>query len=233
MQIAWLGNWLETEQRVKNSVATQLESYDELFEGSVFAELTQLLPDGATLFASSSMPVRDMDTFFGSSEHRIRFLANRGANGIDGVVSSALGAGAGSEGPLVLVIGDIAFYHDMNGLLAAKLHKLNATIVLINNDGGGIFSFLPQAAYPEHFEQLYGTPHGLDFRHTAELYGAKYTVASDWGSFREALTQSMAQGGLNIVEVQTDRERNVVLHRAVWQAVSAELRSLSIQNVDR
>ena len=121
------------------------------------------------------------------------------------------------------MIGDVAFYHDMNGLLAAKLHKLNATIVLINNNGGGIFSFLPQADYPDHFEQLYGTPHGLDFRHAAELYGAGYTLAADWPAFREAVSGSISAGGLNIVEVQTSRERNVILHRAVWQAVSAAL----------
>jgi 2-succinyl-5-enolpyruvyl-6-hydroxy-3-cyclohexene-1-carboxylate synthase len=181
------------------------------------------MPDGATLFASSSMPVRDMDTFFRGSERRIRFMANRGANGIDGVVSSALGASAGSDGPLVLVIGDIAFYHDMNGLLAAKLHELHATIVLINNDGGGIFSFLPQADYPEHFEQLYGTPHGLDFRNAAEMYGADYTLADNWNVFRAAVATGIKQGRLNIVEVQTDRQRNVVLHRAIWQAVSVAL----------
>lgn len=219
----WLEHWLQTDRQTRVAINTQIMSYDEWFEGSIFAELGTLLPDGATLYTSSSMPVRDMDTFLAASDRRIRFMANRGANGIDGVVSSALGASAGSEGSLVLVIGDIAFYHDMNGLLAAKLHQLNATIILINNDGGGIFSFLPQADYPDHFEQLYGTPHGLDFRHAAEMYGAKYVVAENWNSFHETVTAGIQQGGLNIVEVQTDRQRNVVLHRAIWQVVSAAL----------
>jgi 2-succinyl-5-enolpyruvyl-6-hydroxy-3-cyclohexene-1-carboxylate synthase len=211
------------ERQAHMAITQQLASFDDQFEGGVFAELATLLPDGATLYASSSMPVRDMDTFFPGSDRAIRFLSNRGANGIDGVISSALGAGAASGGPLVLVIGDLAFYHDMNGLMAARLHRLNATLVLINNDGGGIFSFLPQAAYPEHFEQLFGTPHGLDFRLAADLYGAQYTCAANWDSFRRAVSQGLASGGLNIVEVRTDRERNVRQHRAVWQAVASAL----------
>jgi 2-succinyl-5-enolpyruvyl-6-hydroxy-3-cyclohexene-1-carboxylate synthase len=221
----WLDHWLALDQGAQTAIEQQLASFNDLFEGSVFTELAEVLPDGATLYASSSMPVRDLDTFFAASQRRLRFLANRGANGIDGVVSSALGASAASQNgaPLVLVIGDLAFYHDMNGLMAARLHHLNATIVLINNDGGGIFSFLPQAAYPEHFEQLFGTPHGLDFRQAAALYNATYTHASDWSSFRQAVRQGINGSGLHIVEVQTNRERNVQQHRAVWKAVSTAL----------
>jgi 2-succinyl-5-enolpyruvyl-6-hydroxy-3-cyclohexene-1-carboxylate synthase len=225
---SWLAQWRDIEQRMKSVIAGQLSEFEDVFEGSVFAELATLLPDGASLFASSSMPVRDMDTFFPANGKTIRFLANRGANGIDGVVSSALGVCAAcretGSGPLVLVIGDIAFYHDMNGLLAAKLHGLNATIILVNNDGGGIFSFLPQADHPQHFEQLFGTPHDLDFRHSAALYGARYTRVADWSDFRTAVAQGIASQGLNIVEVQTNRDRNVQQHRAIWKVVSAALK---------
>jgi 2-succinyl-5-enolpyruvyl-6-hydroxy-3-cyclohexene-1-carboxylate synthase len=225
----WLGSWHALEQGARSAIDQQLATFDDMFEGGVFAELAGLLPDGATIYASSSMPVRDLDTFFAGNGRRLRFLANRGANGIDGVVSSALGASAASEigAPLILVIGDLALYHDMNGLLAAKLHHLNATIVLINNDGGGIFSFLPQAAYPEHFEQLFGTPHGLDFRKAAALYDASYTCVADWDSFRQAVMQGVNGSGLNIVEVQTNRERNVQQHRAVWKAVSTALAGIA------
>jgi 2-succinyl-5-enolpyruvyl-6-hydroxy-3-cyclohexene-1-carboxylate synthase len=225
----WLGDWMALEQGAHSAIEEQLASADDLFEGGVFAELTRLLPDGATIYASSSMPVRDLDTFFAGNSRRLRFLANRGSNGIDGVVSSALGASAANDtgDPLVLVIGDLAFYHDMNGLLATKLHHLNATIVLINNDGGGIFSFLPQAAYPEHFEQLFGTPHGLDFRKAAALYDARYTSVADWGGFRQAVMQGVNGNGLHIVEVQTNRERNVQQHRAVWKAVSTALAGIT------
>ena len=187
---AWLESWCEVDRLSRRAIAQFVDDVDEPFEGRVFAELADMLPDGATLWASSSMPVRDLDTFLPGNERKLRFLSNRGANGIDGVISSALGASSVSSGPLVLTIGDIAFYHDMNGLLAAKLHGLNATIILINNDGGGIFSFLPQAAYPEHFEDLFGTPHGLDFRPAAELYGASYHLSDGWDDFRQSVTSA-------------------------------------------
>lgn len=219
----WLKEWGDMNARTNAAVSAQTAGYDEFFEGRVFAELGDCLPDGATCFASSSMPVRDLDTFFPSNGRKIRFLSNRGANGIDGVVSTALGAGAAGVGPLVLVVGDLAFYHDMNGLLAAKMHKLNALVVLIQNDGGGIFSFLPQAAYPAHFEQLFGTPHGLDFEHAAELYGATFCDAGNWEMFRAAVREGLRAEGLKIVQVKTNRERNVTMHRAVWQAVSAAI----------
>ena len=153
-------------------------------------------------------------------------LANRGANGIDGVVSTALGAAAAGDaeaGPLVLVIGDIAMYHDMNGLLAAKRHALDLTVVVLNNDGGGIFSFLPQAAEPAHFEELFGTPHGLSFAPVAETYGARYALAADSDALRRGVTAGVSGHGLHIVEFRTDRVRNVALHREAWSAVANAL----------
>jgi 2-succinyl-5-enolpyruvyl-6-hydroxy-3-cyclohexene-1-carboxylate synthase len=224
----WLENWRAVDRTTRAAIADQLDAIDEPFEGRVFADLAELMPDGATLWASSSMPVRDLDTFFPASERSICFLSNRGANGIDGVISSALGASTVSAGPLLLAIGDIAFYHDMNGLLAAKLHRLNATIVLLNNDGGGIFSFLPQSEHPEHFEALFGTPHGLDFRPVAEMYGASYRLTSGVDDFRAAVNAALNEAGLKIIEVRTERERNVELHRDVWRAVAVALRDALI-----
>lgn len=220
----WLDLWRNVNQRARQAMATRIEQFDEPFEGRVFTELAACLPGAVTCYVSSSMPVRDLDTFFPGDDRAIRFLANRGANGIDGVVSSALGASAVTDDPLVLVIGDLAFYHDLNGLLAAKLHHLRATIILINNDGGGIFSFLPQAAYPEHFEQLFGTPHGLDFRPAAQMYDAVFHQPRTWEAFRSAVKTGLQSEGLTIVEVKTSRERNVVMHRQVWAAVGTALR---------
>lgn len=219
-QTLWAAAWRRADRLAREAIAARLATLEELFEGKVFAELAGLLPDGATLYAGNSMPVRDLDTFFPSSSRSVRFMGNRGANGIDGVVSSALGASAATGGPLVLVIGDLSFYHDANGLLAAKQHGLSATIVLLNNNGGGIFSFLPQAADPAHFEMLFGTPHGLDFRPLAEMYGATFTRVETWEEFRTAVQRGIAEGGLHIVEVPTERQRNVALHRAMWQAVA-------------
>ena len=190
----------------------------------MLAELAGLLPPGATLFAGNSMPVRDLDAFFPGGSRPVRFLANRGASGIDGVVSSALGASAVRPGPLVLVIGDLSFYHDMNGLLAARRFGLLATVVLLNNDGGGIFSLLPQAEDPEHFEELFGTPHGLDFRYAAEMYGLVYHRVDCRDDFRAAVRESMASEGVTVLEDRTDRRANARLHRELWQGAAQAIR---------
>ena len=224
---AWLRAWQEADERVGTALAQYTASATEPFEGGALAATVAALPDGSSLFVSSSMPVRDLDAFAAGDERALRVLANRGANGIDGVVSSALGAAAGGRelgaGPLVLVIGDLAFYHDMNGLLAAKLHGLDATIVLLNNDGGGIFSFLPQAARAEHFELLFGTPHGLTFEPAARMYGARYTAVTSVEALRDAAAAGIAARGLHIVEMRTDRARNVALHGEAWAAVARAL----------
>jgi 2-succinyl-5-enolpyruvyl-6-hydroxy-3-cyclohexene-1-carboxylate synthase len=228
----WSRRWRQVDEVAGAALGRYTASLAELFEGRALAEVAQCVPEGGTLFVSSSMPVRDLDSFGRGDGRTLRFLANRGANGIDGVVSTALGASAAledSDGPLVLVIGDIAFYHDMNGLLAAKLHGLDATIVVINNDGGGIFSFLPQAAHGADFELLFGTPHGLSFAPVAELYGAQYFHLEKIEELREAVVRGTSGKGLHIIELHTDRERNVILHREAWDAVGTALDALCLK----
>lgn len=222
---SWARRWTRLNGVAREAVQQHLAALDEPFEGKVFSELAHVLPDHAILYVSNSMPVRDLDAFFPAVPRAIRVLGNRGASGIDGIVSSALGVAAVSQGPVVLVLGDLAFYHDMNGLLAAKLHHLRATIVLLNNDGGGIFSFLPQAAYPEHFEALFGTPTGLDFRAAAELYGAAFARARDWPAFHEEIQEGLEGEDLRIIEVAAGRDRNVSLHQAAWAAAASALRA--------
>jgi len=219
---AWAQAWLEAERRTQATIVTHLAALERMAEGKVFAELAAALPTSTTLYVGNSMPIRDLDTFFPGGPRPIRILGNRGANGIDGIVSSALGAST-AGGPLVLVIGDLSFYHDMNGLLAAKLHGLDATIVLLNNDGGGIFHFLPQAGERDVFEAVFGTPTGLDFAPAVAMYGGQMHRPTDWPTFRRALADSLATGGLNVIEVRTEREQNVADHRAIWPAVSAAL----------
>ena len=219
----WLDGWLEVAQRTATALTERMASLSDLFEGRVLAAMSDKLPDGADLFVGNSMPVRDLDSFFGGSDRAIRLMANRGANGIDGVVSTALGVAAVSDGPTVLVLGDLSAYHDMNGLLAAKLHRLNVTVVVLNNDGGGIFSFLPQAAYKDSFEQLFGTPHGLDFEPASRMYGADYRRVTDWADFEASLDHALHTDGLKLIEVPTDRATNVTLHREMWAAVHQNL----------
>jgi 2-succinyl-5-enolpyruvyl-6-hydroxy-3-cyclohexene-1-carboxylate synthase len=226
----WVAMWREAERVTRRTLERVIQDFDELFEGRVFTELAGLLPDGATLYTGNSMPVRDLDTFFGGSERHIRFMGNRGANGIDGLISSALGASAGAaeSESTVLVVGDLSFFHDLNGLLAARLHRLNLTIVLINNDGGGIFSFLPQAAFPEHFEQLFGTPTGLNFRLAVQMFGGRFQRVEDWKQFREAVNLGRATGGLHVIEVPTERASNVRMHRQLWEATGRALNERAV-----
>jgi 2-succinyl-5-enolpyruvyl-6-hydroxy-3-cyclohexene-1-carboxylate synthase len=220
----WAASWVRANAIARRAISEHLARLGELFEGKVFSSLPELLAEGTLLYAGNSMPVRDLDTFLPGSNRALRCLSNRGANGIDGVVSSALGASAAGVGPVVLVIGDISFYHDLNGLLAAGKHALELLVVLVNNDGGGIFSFLPQADMdPADFELLFGTPHGLDFRPFVEGYGGRLVRVEDWAGFASAVADGLARGGLQVVEVPTERARNVVLHRQVWRVVAQAL----------
>ncbi|HEY7951747.1 MAG TPA: thiamine pyrophosphate-dependent enzyme, partial [Solirubrobacteraceae bacterium] len=156
---------------------------------------------------------------------------NRGANGIDGTVSSAFGAAAAGEGPIVLLIGDVALAYDISGLLAHRRLGLDLTVVLLNNEGGGIFDFLPvgrsqtaqrDGVYTEHI----ATPTGLDFAQAASLYGLGHECVADLSAFRTALEQSFEDGadrGAHIIEVRTERAANVELHRQAWEAVAGAL----------
>jgi 2-succinyl-5-enolpyruvyl-6-hydroxy-3-cyclohexene-1-carboxylate synthase len=217
---SWRAQWITAGRQTRATLQAQLRQHAEFSEPRVFAELAELIPSGATLFVGNSMPVRDLDTFFPGNKQALRFLANRGVSGIDGVVSTALGVSAVSSTPVFITIGDLSFYHDLNGLLAAKLHQLRATIVLLHNDGGGIFSFLPQAQDPEHFEELFGTPHGLDFRPAADMYGLNYRRPANWDEFRVAVRQSLDCPGVTLIEVRTERRANAALHRRLWDVVS-------------
>lgn len=195
------------------------------FEGQVFAELARHLQGGEVLFLGNSMPVRDADSFLPAGSPRVKVLANRGVSGIDGVVSSAVGASAGTGRRTVLVIGDVSFFHDQNGLLAAKQFGVDLTVVLVNNDGGGIFSFLPQAVYPETFA-YFRTSHGLDFSHTVALYGGTLHRPSDWASLAQSLENAREQGGLQVIELRTDVDANVAIHREVVGRVQAAVREV-------
>lgn len=214
----WGAQWKKLNEISQSYLMTEGRK-DGLFEGQVIIELQEILPDTATIFMGNSMPVRDLDTFFFVTDKNIRIMANRGANGIDGLVSSALGASVVCS-PLVLVIGDVSFFHDLNGLLAAKLHQLNITIIVCNNNGGGIFSFLPQAKHEKHFEMLFGTPTGLDFEQAVHMYGGTFSRISNWQDFRAQVSESIVAKGFSVIEVPTERAKNADLHRKLWQSLA-------------
>ncbi|MCD6057351.1 MAG: 2-succinyl-6-hydroxy-2,4-cyclohexadiene-carboxylic acid synthase/2-oxoglutarate decarboxylase [Thermomicrobiales bacterium] len=222
----WLDAWKAVDRATAAAIESALALEEDPFEGRAAAEVAALLPEGATLVVGNSMPIRDVDAFVRGDQRRLRIVSNRGANGIDGVISSALGAAAVAAGPVVLLIGDLSFLHDLNGLLAASKFGLDATVVVLNNDGGGIFSFLPQAEQLDAttFESLFGTPTGFDVAAAARLFGASYARPGDWGAFRRELCRAIGGRGLAVIELATDRERNVTQHRAVWAAVVEALR---------
>ena len=184
------------------------------------------LPDGATLVVSSSMPVRDVERY-AAPRTGVRVLANRGANGIDGVVSTAVGVAAGTGGPTALLIGDVAFLHDSNGLLGAAARGVDRVCVVDDNDGGGIFSFLPQAtSLPgDRFERLFGTPHGLDLVALAAAYGVEARAVEPGDTGAEAAA-ALAKGGAHVLVARTDRVANVAAHAAVDDAVAAAVEAL-------
>jgi 2-succinyl-5-enolpyruvyl-6-hydroxy-3-cyclohexene-1-carboxylate synthase len=226
MAAEWLESWRAADRITREAIEQALVHHDDLSEGGVASDVAALLPDGATLIAGNSMPIRDVDAFVRGDQRRLRVLGNRGANGIDGMTSTALGAAAVAEGPVVLLVGDLSFLHDIGGLMAANLFQLSATIVVVNNDGGGIFSFLPQAEQIDAptFETLFGTPTGFDIGTAARLFGASHARPHTRCAFRRDFSRALVEPGLSIVEVVTDRTKNVAQHRAVWATVAEALR---------
>jgi 2-succinyl-5-enolpyruvyl-6-hydroxy-3-cyclohexene-1-carboxylate synthase len=218
---SWLDAWRAADATVAQAMIETLG--DELSEPLVAAKLGGWLGPEAALFVASSMPVRDVEEFFPARRAGPRVLSNRGANGIDGTVSAAFGTAAVAGGPVVLLIGDVALAHDMGGLLAARRLGLGLTVVLLNNDGGGIFHFLPVAKERDAFEAHVATPHGLDFVHAAALYGCGYERPGDLAALRAAVAAGIAGPGTTIIEVRTDRSENLALHRRVADAARAAL----------
>lgn len=199
------------------------------FDGAVVYDVVDLIPDGSTLFAGNSLPVRHLDQFGKPTNKRIFAYANRGASGIDGNISTALGAGeARPDKPLVAIVGDITFYHDMNGLLAVHRCGVPVTIVLLNNDGGGIFHRLPISKFDPDFTDYFITAHGLDYSHSAKLYGLDYIRADTRDAFRQAFTESVTNRTSTIIEVCTDAQADLKRRNEIVSTVHARLKELKL-----
>ena len=217
---AWVRSWGLAESAAQQAITATLQP-EPLLEAGLARVLGEAVGPGAVLYASNSMPVRDLDAFLAPHGRVPRVVAHRGTNGIDGVVSAAAGmAAAGSEG-IVLLAGDLAVLHDLGGLLGAVRLGIDLTIVVPTNGGGGIFSFLPIAtAVPEPvFEQFFDTPHGTDLSVVVTGLGARHHRADDEATLREALATCRASGGVGVVEVPVDTEANVAQHRLLERSV--------------
>lgn len=218
---SWSEPFLRAEAAARDAVARHLARTDGITEGGAVAALALAAPAETALYMGNSMPIRDLDLFVPASAKRLRVLANRGANGIDGVLSSALGASAAGSAPVLAVVGDLSFHHDLNGLAAARAHGIAATIVVVNNDGGGIFSFLPISRHGDAFERLVATPHGLTFEHAAALYGIPYETPASLDELASSARESLERRETRILEIASDRARNRADHEALWADVIA------------
>lgn len=203
--VAFLARW----QTVKTTLTKTIASTD-MTEVALPLAMTSL-PADSQLFVANSMPIRDMDNYFMPTQ-AIRVMANRGANGIDGTVSTAFGMAMTGK-PTTFLTGDLTLFHDMNGLMMAHQAQLDLTIVVVNNQGGGIFSFLPQAAAKAFFEPMFGTPLPFEIADVAKLYHADYELVADQARLRALLAQP-AQG-LRLLEIKSNREANVAEHDAL------------------
>ncbi len=213
-------DWLETFVRAEQQAATcRLPAEKIPFEDQLIQQLIDWLPAGSTLFSSNSLPIRQLDSFSGSGSKRLRIFANRGASGIDGNVSTLLGLMAASETPVVGLLGDLALFHDMNGLLAAR--DLQGVIILLNNGGCAIFGQLPQAGL-EQFEAHWLMPTGLDFSHSARLYGLNFQRVTRQAEFRPALEQAIQANGVSLIEVVLNRSLSLQRQHDYWQTVARD-----------
>lgn len=222
---SWRRAWRDAGAAAATAIAETLVAEPGLTEPAAAQILVDALPEGAHLVVSSSMPIRDLEWYV-TPAGPLPVHANRGANGIDGVVSTAVGVACGSGAPTALLIGDLAFLHDSNGLLGAASRDVDLVAVVVDNDGGGIFSFLPQAdalAEPR-FEHLYGTPHGLDLVAVATAFGVTARRVDTVDELATAVPAAFASGGVHVLVVRTDRRANRDLHRRLNAAVAAAAR---------
>ncbi len=218
----WLRAWATADGAAGEALSNFLEPDDGLTEPRTARELAAVLPNGSNLVVGSSMPVRDLDTVM-EPRTGLDIYGNRGANGIDGFVSTTLGIAVASGKPTAALCGDLTMLHDQNGLLTARDMRVSCVFVVVNNDGGGIFSFLEQADYPEHFERVFGTPQGVDFEAVARVSKCGYERVQAASALRVSVVTRLKLGGVHLIEVRTDRPSNVALHEDMYAAVDSAL----------
>jgi 2-succinyl-5-enolpyruvyl-6-hydroxy-3-cyclohexene-1-carboxylate synthase len=215
IKTGWRREWESAERQARWAIDGVLDGWSTPFEGRVARDVMGALPDESALVVASSMPIRDLESFAAPRDGVIVF-ANRGVNGIDGFVSTALGVAAARPwSATVALVGDLCFLHDSNGLSGAARRGVDTVFVVLDNNGGGVFSFLPQARLPEHFETLFGTPVDMDLVRLANAYGVAHTAVESADDLVPAVAEAIDVGGVRMVHVRTDRTDNVDRHRRV------------------
>ena len=218
----YLNIWRRLDQAGKKQLNLAIDE-PHCFEGRTIRELQKQIPEDGQILVANSMTIRDFDYFWFSGESKAVLYGNRGVNGIDGTISTALGLAANGR-PTYLVTGDLSLFHDLNGLAVAKTHNLNLTIILHNNDGGGIFEYLPQKG-TKHFDYLFSTSQGLDYSGAAKLYGCSYTKIFNPDELGSVLAKIDQESGVHIIEIPTNREYSRELHKK-YTKVSVDMEAL-------
>lgn len=220
----WLSAWEQADAEAAAAIGETLAAEAVLTEPAIARELVAAVPDGGSLVVSSSMPIRDVE-WYGAPREGLTVYANRGANGIDGVVSTAVGVALATGGPTVAHVGDIAFVHDTNALVASRQRDIDLVVFVTHNDGGGIFEFLPQAhALPrQQYEHLFATPHGTDLRALAVAHHACFGEVHDAREIATMVKTALVDGGVHVIVARTDAQANVDVHRRLHDAVAAAI----------
>lgn len=221
MSRSYLQAWMAAELRVRSRIDQTFELESRIIESKVAWLLSQTLPDETPIFISNSMPVRDVEYFWQPNDRRIQPFFNRGANGIDGTLSTALGVAHGGK-PSVLFTGDLALLHDTNGFLIRKYLHGSLTIVLINNNGGGIFGMLPIAQFEPPFEEFFATPQDVDFGDLCKTYGVGHSNITDWKTLIQRLNP-LPEQGIQVLEVRCDRAIDAPWRKQFQARLSTQL----------
>lgn len=213
----WQDHWIRINEVVSGKLEKFLTRSEELYEPTIARIVSEEIHESNTLVIGNSMPIRDFDTAGAFNGNWIKVVTNRGASGIDGVMATAIGVGIATNKSVTVVIGDLGVLHDLNSLAMASQLSSPFVVVIINNDGGGIFSFLPIAEYEEIFEPFFGTPHGLAFGESAKMFGAKYFNPSTVKEFRTCYSSAINESGFSLIEVKTNRDENYLIHKEIEQ----------------
>lgn len=214
--------WARYEERIRPQLDARLAAETSLFEPKAAWLLATHLPEGTPVFVANSMPVRDLEYVWPAGNRHLRPLCNRGANGIDGTLSTALGTAHGTGRPAVLLTGDLSLLHDANGFLLGPKFRGALTIVLINNRGGGIFEHLPVAEFNPPFEDYFATPQATDFAALCVAHGVPHVLVRDWVHFT-GLVQALPPLGIRVLELRTDRKQDAAARKAWFAGLAATL----------
>jgi len=219
----WTNKFIKAEE-ISDKVRDKIISKAKFpAESCIPEEVLNIIPDGTKIMMSNSMPVRDFDYFAPKIRKEITVFNNRGASGIDGITSTALGIASSGNSPTVLITGDLAFYYDLNGLLAAAKYSIPLVVILVNNNGGGIFEVLPISDYGKTFKEFFITPHNLNFAAFVKAYNGSYYNAKNEAGFRKALKSAITAKKLTVIEIKTNAVKSLAIRRKFWAAVNSTL----------